>query len=338
MQNVHTEPILKVHNLTTKLKIAKEIYAVVENLSFELHLGKTLAIVGESGCGKSMTALSLLRILPQPPTLPPEGEVIYQGKNLLLESENQMRKIRGKKIAMIFQDPSSALNPVYTIGDQLIEACQLHLGLYGNDAEDQAAQALHEVGIPSPRLRMSEFPHQMSGGMKQRVMIAMALIGQPEILIADEPTTALDVTIQAQVLDLIRALQKKRGMALLLITHDMGIVAEIADDVIVMYASQAVEEGSVLDIFDRMSHPYTQGLFNSQAAKATAGSRLQPIMGSVPSLSHYPKGCRFHTRCPFVMPKCTQGKIPYFELNSMDGHKARCLLYDESTYAKEEKE
>jgi len=322
------QPILKVHNLTTKLQIGQHAYSVVDNLSFDLHLGKTMAIVGESGCGKTMTALSLMRILPQPPALPSEGQVIYRDQNLLKLSEREMRSIRGGRIAMIFQDPNSALNPVYTIGDQLVEAAEIHLGLYGDEAVNKVIQALMEVGIPSPEKRIDDYPFQMSGGMKQRAMIAMALMCEPDILIADEPTTALDVTIQAQVLDLIRRLQKKKGMALLLITHDMGVVAEMADDVIVMYASQDVERGKAIDIFDRLAHPYTIGLFNSRAGFTDPGSMLQPIKGAVPSLTHYPEGCRFHPRCPFVMEKCKQGQIPDFLLPQGDDHRAKCLLYD----------
>lgn len=326
-------PVLSVRNLTTELQMGGRPYAVVKELSFDLFLGKCVALVGESGCGKSMTALSLMRILPHPPALPSRGELLYRGRNLLRLSEREMRSIRGGKIAMIFQDPAMALNPVYTIGQQVQEAVELHLGVYGEEAENHALQALSEVGIPSVRERFGDYPHQMSGGMKQRVMIAMALVGQPDILIADEPTTALDVTIQMQVLELIRQLQRKKGMALLLITHDMGVVAEMADDVVIMYAAQDMERGSVYDIFDRKAHPYTRGLFQSRVGFAQPGEPLQPIKGNVPSLTHYPQGCRFHPRCPFVMPKCRHGNIPNFLLSSnADGllqHEARCLLYDQ---------
>lgn len=323
-------PILKIRNLSTRLQIGNRTFKVVEDMSFDLHLGKTLALVGESGCGKSMTALSIMRIQPNPPALPSEGEVIYKGQNLLKLSENEMRKIRGARISMIFQDPTSSLNPVYTIGSQLIEAAELHLGLYGDEAIKKAAKALADVGISAPLSRLYDYPHQMSGGMKQRVMIAMALMCEPDILIADEPTTALDVTIQAQVLDLIRELQKRKGMAVLLITHDMGVVAELADDVIVMYASQGVEKGSVRQIFDHMSHPYTIGLFNSRPTLETKSGELQAIKGSVPSLTNYPQGCRFNPRCPFVMEKCKQGKVPDFEIMGERNHLAKCWLYDGS--------
>lgn len=321
-----TEPILTVRNLSTILEIGDKNCSVVENLNFELYSGKTLAVVGETGCGKSMTALSIMRILPNPPALASTGEVIYKGRNLLSISEREMRKIRGAKIAMIFQDPNSALNPVYTIGEQLMEVVELHLNLHGDEALERIVKVLQEAGISSPIDRLNDYPHQLSGGMKQRVMIAMALICEPDILIADEPTTALDVTIQAQVLDLIKDLQKKKGMAVLLITHDMGVVAEVADDVIVMYASQGVEKGPVNQIFDHMAHPYTQGLFKSRTALQAPHEPLKSIKGSVPSLTNYPKGCRFHPRCPYVMEKCKQGPVVNFQIEK--DHTAMCWLYD----------
>lgn len=323
-------PILKVSNLTTKLKIGKHPYTVVDNISFDLQLGQTLALVGESGCGKTMTALSIMQILPQPPALKPEGVIDYKGQNLLSLSEKEMCKVRGGEIAMIFQDPSTALNPVYTIGDQMIEVAQLHLNLYGEEGYKRAADALAEVGIATPQAILHNYPHQLSGGMKQRVMIAMALMCEPDILIADEPTTALDVTIQAQVLDLIRALQQKKGMAVLLITHDMGVVAELADDVIVMYAAQSIERGKSTEIFDHMAHPYTLGLFKSRPDRESARGKLQAIKGSVPSFTHFPEGCRFHPRCPFVMEKCRHGTVPDFDVggNLAEPHLAKCWLHD----------
>jgi peptide/nickel transport system ATP-binding protein len=323
-----SDPVLIVRNLSTSLEIGKKAYPVVENLNFNLYSGRTLAVVGETGCGKSLTALSIMRILPKPPALPSTGEVLYQGRNLLTISEKEMRKIRGAKIAMIFQDPNSALDPVYTIGDQLMEVVHLHLNLYGEEAIARIVKVLHEAGISSPLERLNDYPHQLSGGMKQRVMIAMALICEPDILIADEPTTALDVTIQAQVLELIKDLQKKKGMAVLLITHDMGVVAEMADEVIVMYASQGVEMGSANQIFDHMAHPYTKGLFKSRTSLQPRKERLSSIKGSVPSLTHYPAGCRFHTRCPYVMEKCRHGPVPNFEIEQ--NHTVLCWLYDGS--------
>jgi oligopeptide/dipeptide ABC transporter ATP-binding protein len=330
---VKYEYILSVQNLTTKLQLGNQAYPVVEDLSFNLHLGKTLAIVGESGCGKTLTALSILRIQPSPPALYPEGKILYKDQNLLELSEHEMRHIRGGKIAMIFQDPISSLNPVYTIGQQMVEAAELHLHLYGEEAIIKAAEALADVGIAAPRSLLSAYPHQLSGGMKQRVMIATALMCEPDILIADEPTTALDVTIQAQVLDLIRRLQAKKGMAVLLITHDMGVVAEIADEVIVMYAAQAVESGTVFQLFDQMSHPYTMGLFKSRPRLDDKRGGLQAIKGSVPSFTHFPPGCRFHPRCPFAMPKCREGNVPNFVIfDSQNGlrHTAKCWLHDGS--------
>ncbi len=321
------QPILEVRDLTTRLQIGESAYSVVDRLSFNLYSGRTLALVGESGCGKSMTALSILRILPQPPALASEGQILYRGENLLLISEYEMRKIRGARIAMIFQDPTSALNPVYTIGDQLVEVAELHLNLFGDAAMNRAIDALASVGIPNPAQRVTDYPHQLSGGMRQRVIIAMALMCQPDILIADEPTTALDVTVQAQVLDLIRNLQKERGMALLLITHDMGVVAEMADEVIVMYASQGVERADVCTLFDHCEHPYTQGLFASRPTLETLKGDLHPIKGSVPPLRRYPAGCRFHTRCPYVMDICRHGEVPNFT-GKGDDHITKCWLLD----------
>ncbi|MGK5593866.1 MAG: ABC transporter ATP-binding protein [Parachlamydiaceae bacterium] len=324
------DPILDVQQLTAKLKLGNSSYTVVNRVSFQLHAGQTLALVGESGCGKSMTALGLMRILP-PPFLQPEGNVLYRSQDLLKISEKQMSAIRGQSISMVFQDPSSALNPVYTIGSQLVEVAELHLGLYGDEAFEKTIKAFKKVGIPSPEKRFFDYPHQLSGGMKQRVLIAMSLMCEPEILIADEPTTALDVTIQAQVLDLIRDLQKQNKMALLLITHDMGVVAEMADQVIVMYASQVVERGSVRQIFNQPAHPYTQALFNSRPALARKGEPLKTIKGSVPHIQHMPKGCPFHPRCPFAMEKCRKPiNVPDFTIQQEPLHVARCWLHEKS--------
>lgn len=318
---------LDVRSLTTCLKIGQDIWTVVDHLSFSLYHGKTLALVGESGCGKSLTALSLMRILPHPPALPSQGEVLYKGRNLLTLKEKEMRRLRGAKIAMIFQDPMSALNPVYSIGNQLTEVINLHLGLYGQSAWLLACKTLEMVGISAAQEQMKAYPHQLSGGLKQRVMIAMALVCEPDILIADEPTTALDVTIQAQVLDLIRDLQRKKGMALLLITHDMGVVAEMADDVIVMYVAQGIETGKVKDLFENPAHPYTIGLFQSRPSIENRRGKLHPIAGQVPTFRHIPSGCRFHPRCPYVMKKCCHGSVPDFTLEHLS-HSTKCWLYD----------
>lgn len=327
--HANDQAILDVKHLTTRLKIGQNEVAIVDDLSFALHAGKTLALVGESGCGKSMTALSLMRILPHPPALTSSGEVFYKRQDLLKLSEKEMRTIRGGKIAMIFQDPSSALNPVYSVGSQLMEVAELHLGLYGEEAIRRSIRALDEVGIPSPHERFADYPHQLSGGMRQRVMIAMALMCEPDVLIADEPTTALDVTIQAQIIALIRKLQVEKQMAVLLITHDMGIVAEMADDVIVMYAAQGVENGTVLQIFDQMAHPYTQGLFAARPALHAPHEKLHPIKGTVPAPTHFPAGCRFHPRCPYVMPKCRHGDVPDFAVET-NAHISKCWLQDGS--------
>lgn len=327
------EPILRVEKLSTKIQIENRLYKIVDNLSFDLYPGKTLALVGESGCGKTMAALSIMRILPNPPVVGSEGKIVYRNQNLLDFSEKNMRSIRGARIAMIFQDPMSALNPVYTIGSQLLEVADLHLHLYGKEAEERALTAMREVGIPFPEERFYDYPHQLSGGMKQRIMIAMALMCEPDILIADEPTTALDVTIQAQILDLIVNLQRKNNMAVLLITHDMGVVAQMAHEVIVMYAAQGVEKGEVHEIFDQMSHPYTLGLFKSRAG--TVGKqKLEPIKGFVPSITRFPSGCRFHPRCPYRMGKCVEGPVPDFNVHASD-HFVKCWLYDQSIESNE---
>jgi oligopeptide/dipeptide ABC transporter ATP-binding protein len=319
--------VLSVEELTSRLKIGQDVLTVVDHLNFSLHRGKTVALVGESGCGKSLTALSLMRILPQPPALPATGKVVYRGANLLELPEKKMRRIRGAGISMIFQDPMSALNPVFTIGNQLMEVAALHLGLYEEEAWSRACDALEAVGISGAEERLDAYPHQLSGGMKQRVMIAMALMCEPDILIADEPTTALDVTIQAQVLELIRSLQKKNGMALLLITHDMGVVAEMADEVIVMYLAQGIEKASAEDLFNYPSHPYTKGLFQSRPSLEKGKGKLNPIRGQVPSFRHIPSGCRFHPRCPYVMDKCQHGEVPEFVAPGQT-HQAKCWLYD----------
>ena len=280
-----------------------------------------------------MTALSIMRILPAA-NFWSEGEILFQNKNLITIPEREMRNIRGAKIAMIFQDPASSLNPVYTIGDQLLEVAELHLGLYGEEGYLRVLNALKEVNIPAPEELYHTYPHQLSGGMKQRAMIAMALMCEPDILVADEPTTALDVTIQAQVLDLVRHLQKRKQMALLLITHDMGVVAEIADEVVVMYASEIMETGSVEQIFDRPSHPYTMGLFESRPSMHKSKGPLPSIKGNIPSIKHVPKGCPFHPRCPFVMEKCKHGKVPDFAIPPSHSHQARCWLHEKASLLK----
>lgn len=274
-----------------------------------------------------MTALSILRILPQPPALFPQGEVFYKGENLLQLSEKNMQMIRGARIAMIFQNPMTALNPVYTVGDQLFEVLRKHMHFSEEAAHARVIQALEDVHLPNPQQLLKEYPHQLSGGMLQRIMIAMALLCEPDILIADEPTTALDVTIQAQILTLLKELQSRKGMAILLITHDMGVVAEMAHRVIVMYACQKAEEGSLDHLFINPSHPYTQGLFQARPNRPIREGHFPTIKGSVPPITQLPSGCRFNPRCPYVMPICLLGDVPFFPIKEK-AHQAACWLYD----------
>ncbi len=297
-----SEAVLSVVGLTTAFDTDRGRLRAVEDVSFDVPKGETLALVGESGCGKSVTALSILRLLPVPPAVIEQGKILYGGKNLLDLPERDMRKIRGAKIAMIFQEPMTSLNPVYTVGSQIVEAIRLHKPLSRSAARKRAVELLKLVGIPSPEDRVDAYPHQLSGGMRQRVMIAMALSCDPDVLIADEPTTALDVTIQAQTLDLLRRLQSELSMSILFITHDLGVVAEFSNQVVVMYAGRVVESGNVEDVFASPEHPYTKGLLASvppmdASRDRTRGSRLQTIEGVVPDLLDLPKGCRFVARC-----------------------------------------
>ena len=322
-------PVLSVKGLTTEIEIDRKPHKVVDDLSFDLFPGKTLALVGESGCGKSMTALSLLKILPTPPALPPKGQVLFQGQNLLKLPEKALRAIRGKEIAMIFQDPIGALNPVYTVGYQLFESVKTHLHLSHSAAEARVIEALLDVQLPNPSAIMDKYPHEMSGGMLQRAMIALALVCSPKVLIADEPTTALDVTIQAEILSLLKSLMDKRKMALLLITHDMGVVAEIADEVIVMYATEKVEEADVNTLFDFPAHPYTQALFSARVNHRIDQKSFGAIGGNVPPVHSLPSGCHFHPRCSYALEVCRQTKVPSFSL-PMPKHHTKCWLYDKN--------
>jgi oligopeptide/dipeptide ABC transporter ATP-binding protein len=292
------QPLLQVNNLHIAFETERGLVRPVQGVSLDIYPGQTVALVGESGCGKSVTSLSILRLIPSPPGKVLDGQVILDGRGDLLKlPEKQMRSVRGKDIAMIFQEPMTSLNPVYTIGDQIVEAVRLHQNVSTRQAYSIAEDSLRDVGIADPRRRLHEYPHQMSGGMRQRVMIAMALSCQPRLLIADEPTTALDVTIQAQILELLRKLQKERGMAILLITHDLGVVAENADVVAVMYASRIVEFGTVEGIFDHPQHPYTKGLLRSVPMLGAPAGRLESIAGMVPNPARFPSGCKFHPRC-----------------------------------------
>jgi len=296
----------------------------VDGVNYTVLAGETLGIVGESGCGKSVTALSILGLVPQPPGFHAGGEILFRGEDLLQATEERMREIRGNDISMIFQEPMTALNPVFTVGNQIMETVMLHQGLDKDAARAHAIRMLEKVGIPSPEQRVDEYPHQLSGGMRQRVMIAMAMACSPALLIADEPTTALDVTIQAQVLDLIADLQKREGMSVLLITHDLGVVAQTADHVAVMYAGKVVEYGTVEAIFSAPRHPYTIGLFHSLPDLAGPGERLSTIEGIVPSAFHFPSGCRFRTRCPLASETCAAAEPPLEELPDAPGHTVAC--------------
>jgi oligopeptide/dipeptide ABC transporter ATP-binding protein len=290
--------ILSVQNLSTFFDTELGVAKAVQDVSFEIGKGKTLALVGESGCGKSVTALSIMRLIPTPPGRIESGKIFYREHNILEFSEKQMRQIRGNKIAMIFQEPMTSLNPVYTIGDQIVEAITLHQKKTYDQAWSMAKEMLDKVRIPEPARRMEEYPHLLSGGMRQRVMIAMAISCKPSLLIADEPTTALDVTIQAQILDLLDELQQSENMSILLITHDLGVVAQRADDVAVMYASKIAEKCSCKELFKNPLHPYTQGLLHSLPQLGARQKRLNTIAGNVPEPLNFPSGCKFHTRCP----------------------------------------
>jgi oligopeptide/dipeptide ABC transporter ATP-binding protein len=317
--------LLEVRNLKTTFKTEDGIVTAVNGLTFAVEPGSTLGIVGESGSGKSVTSLSIMRLLASNGRID-SGEVFFKGENLLEKSEAEMRKIRGRDIAMIFQDPMTSLNPVLTVGEQIAEATRLHLGLSKHDAMTKAVEMLRLVRIPAAENRLKDYPHQFSGGMRQRVMIAMALSCDPAVLIADEPTTALDVTIQAQIIELMNEMQARLGSAIVLITHDLGVVAETCENVLVMYGGNMVEYGTAKQIFDAPKMPYTMGLLESLPRLDQAGSRLVPIEGQPPNLLRMPPGCAFEPRCRYRMPICKE-PVPLYDFGS--GHVARCFLYDE---------
>lgn len=320
--------LLEVKNLRTHFYTEDGIVPAVDGVDLNLKPGQTLGIVGESGCGKSITSLSIMRLIPNPPGKIIDGQIIFDGKNLLDLSESEMRKIRGNDIAMIFQEPMTSLNPVYTIGLQIMEAIMLHQKLDKKAAREKCIEMLQLVGIPRADEVIDDYPHQFSGGMRQRVMIAMALSCNPKLLIADEPTTALDVTIQAQIIELMKELKDKLNTAIMLITHDLGVVAEMADHVIVMYAGRVVEEADVFDLFKDPKHPYTVGLMKSKPSLESATRRLDVIPGSVPNPLAMPTGCSFHPRCSHAMDVCER-QIP--ELKEVSpGRKVRCWLYKEN--------
>lgn len=317
-------PLLEVRSLVTRFRSDRGSVTAVDGVSLTIDSGKTLGLVGESGCGKSVTSLSILRLIPSPPATI-EGEILFEGKNLLDLSPKDLRAIRGNQISMIFQEPMTSLNPVFTIGDQISEVFRTHRGMTSKESKQMAVEMLRTVKLPSPERRVDEYPHQLSGGMRQRVMIAMALACQPKLLIADEPTTALDVTIQAQILDLISKLQRDLGMSVLLITHDLGVVAEVCTDVIVMYAGKIVEMAPVEVLFSNPSHPYTQGLLRSSPRLGRRVDVLPTIPGSVPSLLDLPKGCRFQGRCPHVKEVC-RNQDPVLRNSGTSRHAVACWL------------
>ena len=320
-------PLLEVKNLRTTFRTEDGLVTAVNGLSYSLEAGSTLGIVGESGSGKSVNALSLMRLIQRPGTIEPGSEIWFNGENLLTKSESDMRRIRGNKIAMIFQDPMTSLNPVLTVGEQVSEAVQLHLGYNRKDALAKTIDMFKKVRIPAPDKRLGDYPHQFSGGMRQRVMIAMALSCDPQLLIADEPTTALDVTIQAQIIELMNEMQRDTGAAIIMITHDLGVVAEICKNVLVMYGGNMVEYGSAEQIFDEPKMPYTQGLLASlPRLDEREQRRLEPIPGQPPNLLRLPPGCAFAPRCKFRMPIC-DNPVPVYGFGG--GHVARCYLYDE---------
>ena len=319
--------MLQVKGLKTYYYTEEGVVPAVDGLDFEVAQGETFAIVGESGCGKSVTSLSILGLIPNPPGKIIAGEILYNGEDLLKKTEKQMRAIRGNEISMIFQEPMTSLNPVFTVGRQISESFKYHQHLGKKEARDRAIEMLRLVGIPSPDKVVDDYPHQLSGGMRQRVMIAMALACNPRVLIADEPTTALDVTIQAQILRLLKQLKEKMGTSIILITHDLGVVAQIAQRVMVMYCGEAVECCAAREIYKNPLHPYTSGLLAS-VPKLTDDdmAELPAIPGMVPSPSELPKGCRFAPRCGKCGPRCLQEKPELVELE--DGHKVRCFLYE----------
>jgi oligopeptide/dipeptide ABC transporter ATP-binding protein len=321
--------LLEVNDLQTQFKTRAGVVRAVDGVSFSIDRGELLAVVGESGCGKSITALSIMRLISAPGRIV-GGSIKFDGEELLTARESRMREIRGDDIAMIFQDPMTSLNPVYTVGEQIAEALRLHRGLSRKEAKKSAIDAMQEVSIPDPARRAEDYPHQLSGGMRQRVMIAMALACDPRVLIADEPTTALDVTIQAQILELLNELRRTRDLGVLLITHDLGVVAEVADRVAVMYTGRIVEHSPVSELFARPKHPYTEGLLRSvpklTSAEVGRQDRLETIEGTVPNPTALPPGCHFAPRCVHRMPRCTEGVIPLYQLeNEVE---VRCVLYD----------
>ena len=322
-----SSPLLEIEDLSTFFHTEENIVKAVRNVNLTIHKGETLALVGESGCGKSVTALSVMRLIPTPPGRFESGRILFKGQDLLQASEAEIQNIRGNEISMIFQEPMTSLNPIFTIGNQIMEAIRLHQDKTESQARELALQVLRQVAIPSPESRIDQYPHELSGGMKQRVMIAMAIVCRPALLIADEPTTALDVTIQAQILELLDQLRKETQMAILLITHNLGIVAQYADRVAVMYSGKVVESAPVEELFSSPVHPYTRGLLNS-LPKDSPSTKLETIPGSVPHPAYLPEGCAFHPRCAEKLDKCMK-MIPSLEsIDSGNPHQTACWLYE----------
>lgn len=329
-----SEILLEIEDLRVSFQTGAGLIRAVDGVSLRVHKGETLAVVGESGCGKSVTALSVLRLLPSPPARIDGGSIRFLGEELTRVSTERMRELRGNRIAMVFQEPMTSLNPVFTVKSQIFESLALHRGLDPDASRTEAIRLLDLVGIPAPEARLNEYPHQLSGGMRQRVMIAMALSCRPELLIADEPTTALDVTVQAQILELLNSLQEALGMAIVLITHDLGVVAETAHRVVVMYAGKIVESAEVRRLFARPRHPYTAGLFQS-LPRLDRDVELKPIEGSVPDALAPPPGCRFHPRCAYVMPICREQEPKLLARNDPGAatHVSACHYIDQNPEA-----
>ena len=321
------DPLLRVHDLRTYFHLGGAVAKAVDGVSFDIRAGETVGMVGESGCGKSVTALSLLRLVDPPGRIEPGSRIEFEGRDLLSLDEEGIRRIRGNRIAMVFQEPMTALNPVFTIGDQVAEVARVHSNVSRRAAWERAVEMLSLVGIPDPRERAKSYPHQLSGGMRQRVLIAMALVMNPSLLIADEPTTALDVTIQAQILELIAELQQRLGLAVLLITHDLGVVAEVTSRVLVMYGGQIVERSPVRELFRNPRHPYTRGLLEAMPRLGRQRERLAVIPGTVPPPTRWPSGCRFRDRCAWAWQRCGDEHPPEYPVS--EGHNARCHLVDE---------
>ncbi len=319
-----TAPLLEVENLHTSFYTDTGVARSVDGVSFTVGTGETLGVVGESGCGKSVTALSILRLVRPPGRIEAGSAIRFEGKDLLTLGEHAMQQIRGNRIAMVFQEPMTALNPVFTVGDQIAEVARIHAGMSKRDAWRKAIEMLRLVGIPAPEQRADEYPHQLSGGMRQRVVIAMALVMNPALIIADEPTTALDVTIQAQILELMADLTRRLGTAILLITHDLGVVAENCSRVVVMYAGEVVEEAATAELFARAHHPYTEGLLGAMPQVGREAERLATIPGTVPPPTAWPEGCRFRDRCPYSWERCERDHPPLYQIGA--AHASRCHL------------